>query len=405
MKALEYNDISQFLQSVDRDSLFDYYGVRPDAPTPVLEQAIAERRRWAQAQQSNPKYRREAVWLIRHNSHLKDLLLQNREVYISALDGEKQQSNIEFLSLFIRGTMFSGSFTDEAEEAIRRQAANLGIPDEILEERIEQLLNENGAQRVEGPTTPRKPAAPSSQPSPPPIEMRPPPAIGRRAQPPTPPKPQGPSNAALLASVIRDALSNGHIPSEELNRILAEGQTRQLDESDLLANIQRAIAHYTTRVLGPPPQRPPQRPQPPVGSRKHKPSTKPQRPRQSAPVHDRADAIRDLVDTLRGAMLQGVLGEPTLRAMRSRGLSLGLEVDTVHGLLDEARRRLGAYRHDREDPYQTLGLGPHLPLRELQRAYRELRSWAWSHPDPLQCAHTSIRLDAAWCVIRDRSEG
>lgn len=395
MKALDYSDITQFLQTVGRDSLFDYYGVRADAPTPVIEQAIAERRRWAQAQQSNPKYRREAVWLIRHNSHLKQLLLQDREQYINDLEGDKEQSNLEFLSLFIRGTMFSGSFTDEAEEAIRRQAANLGISDEVLEHRIEQLLNENGATRVDGGPVLRAPVqAPSIQT--PSIQAPPPP----RPAPPTQSSSQ-PGTAALLANVIREALTAGHLPSEELNRILAEGQAHQLGEADLLVRVQRAIAEYTTRVMGPPPKRPPQRPQPPVSARSGR-SNAPQPPRRSnAPVHERADAIRDLVDTLRGAMLQGVLGEPTLRAMRSRGLSLGLEVDTVHQLLEEARMRLGSYRQNREDPYQALGLGPHLPLRELQRAYRELRTWAWSHPDPIQCAQTSIRLDAAWTVISE----
>ncbi|HJN74044.1 MAG TPA: hypothetical protein QGF58_08950 [Myxococcota bacterium] len=387
MKALDYSDISQFLSSVGRDSLFDYYGVRADAPSPVIEQALAERRRWAQAQQSNPKYRREAVWLIRHNAHLKQLLLQERERYIEEIEGDKEQANLEFLSLFIRGTMFSGTFTDEAEEAIRRQAASLAITDEVLEARIEQLLDENDAMRVDNGV------------------RTPPPKIVIQAPPPRQP-PAGPSSpgaAAMLASVIRDALSNGHIPSEELNRILADGQARQLTEADLLAQVQRAVAEFTTRVLGPPPKRPAQRPQPPVGARTVS-GQRAQAPVRTTPVRERSDAIRDLVDTLRGAMLQGVLGEPTLRAMRSRGLSLGLEVDTVHALLDEARRRLGAYRDGREDPYQALGLGPHLPIRELQRAYRELRDWAWSHPDPQQCAQTSIRLDAAWCVIQEHSE-
>lgn len=398
MKQLGFDDISQFLTSVGRDSLFSYYGVRPDAPGPVLEQAISERRRWAQGMQSNPKYRGEAVWLIRNNGRLKELLLQNRAAYIGQLSDEKDEANLEFLSLFIRGTMFSGSFSPEAEEAIRRQAEQLGISDAVLQQRIELLLNENGATRASNmAATPQAPRTPS-----------------RTQRPPAAPKvvpildqapAVHPSAAAQLAGLIHDAMSQGLLESHVLNQILADGQRDGLDEAELYRRVQRAIASHTTDTQGPPPRRPKQRPQAPVGrtiqqpaGHARRPATEPERPRSATP---RLEAVRDLVDTLRGAMLQGVFGEPTLRAMRSRALSLGLDVSTVHALIEQARDHLAAYRSQTQDPYTTLGMNRGQSLRELQQGYRELRGWAWSHPDPLQCAGTSIRLDAAWCAIRE----
>ena len=407
MKQLEFDDITQFLTSVGRDSLFSYYGVSPDAPGPVVEQAISARRRWAQGMQSNPKYRQEAVWIIRNNSRLKDLLLNNRAAYLGQLSEEKDEANLEFLSLFIRGTMFSGTFSPEAEEAIRRQAGQLGISNEILEERIQTLLAENGATRVGGRSAPKATPPPpplstatptmlkpqAAQPAPPPV---------RSVEPPPPAPPQrpavNPSAAARLAGLIQDAMTQGLLPSHVLNQILADGQRENLDEAALFMKVQKAIATHTTQTQGPPPRRPKQRPQPPVG----RSIQRPQAPRAAATSGaSRTEAVRDLVDTLRGAMLQGVFGEPTLRAMRSRALSLGLEVATVHDLIEQARAQLQSYRSGVEDPYATLGMARTLSLSELQQGYRELRGWAWSHPDPLQCAGTSIRLDAAWCAIRE----
>ncbi|MCP4807942.1 MAG: hypothetical protein GY913_15725 [Proteobacteria bacterium] len=452
MKQLGFDDIAQLLSSVGRDSLFSYYGVRPDAPGPVLEQAISERRRWAQGMQSNPKYRGEAVWLIRNNSRLKDLLINNRAAYLGQLSDEKDEANLEFLSLFIRGTMFSGTFSPEAEEAIRRQAEQLGITDDVLEERIELLLSENGASRLaelrrakKEPVAPpptismalpqalkaepayadhvrgkpvegsgsieliREPATPSPGHTRPihdePVRFERPTRLAPVPAPVEAPRAADPSAAAQLTGLIHDAMSKGRLPSHVLNQLLADGQRENLDEAALFAKVQHAIASHTTQTQGPPPRRPKQRPQPPVGRGRQRPQL-PQAPRPSTgastgPGASRTEAVRGLVDTLRGAMLQGVFGEPTLRAMRSRALSLGLEVATVHDLIEQARNQLGNYRSGVEDPYTTLGMARNLSLKELQQGYRELRGWAWSHPDPLQCAGTSIRFDAAWCAIRE----
>lgn len=371
--AIDFEAISDFLRRVDHESLFDYYGVHPDAPRPVIEQAIASRRRWAQAQQANPKYRVEAVWLIRNNSRVKGLLLDEIEAYKAQLRVESQQSNLNVLSLFIRGTMYSGVFTAEAEAAARRQGENLGIPPDILDLRIEALLAENGAVRTE--------AAP---------------------QPPLHP-PRNQDASRLLAETIRDALGSGQLTSEELNHILAAGQSEQLDEEALLVNVQRAIAARNTRQ-GPPPRRPAQRPQAPVHQRPQRPQA-PQHSVESqrAPTQDRAKAMREVVDVLRGSMLQGVLGSSTRRMMVREAQRHGLAEHEVLDLYDRAERLTYAFADQREDPLGALGLPPGIDKSSLRSAYQELRSWAWSHPEPLQCARTSVRLDAAWAAIQDTS--
>lgn len=373
--AIDFEELSDFLRRVDHESLFDYYGVRSDAPRPVLEQAIASRRRWAQAQQANPKYRVEAVWLIRNNNRVKSLLLDEIEAYKAQLRVESQQSNLDVLSLFIRGTMYSGAFTAEAEEAARRQGEMLGIPKDILEMRIEALLAENGAVRTS-----------ASQAAPPTHTTEP-----SRAD----------QAGQLLGETIREALASGQLTSEELNHILVAGQTEELDEEALLVKVQRAIAARNTRQ-GPPPRRPAQRPQAPVRQRAQRPQA-PMATRSARPEArpDRTQALREVVDILRGSMLQGVLGSSTRRMMVREGVRTGLDEHEVSDLYDRAESLSRGFRSGSEDPHSALGLPPGIDRASLRSAYQELRSWAWSHPEPLQCARTSVRLDAAWAAIRD----
>ena len=128
-----FEAIHRFLAEVGEASLFDYYGAPPDAPDADLEALIGARRQWAQAQQTNPKFRAEAVWLIRNQTAIRKALLKERESYLKYCRTETENKSLEFLSLFIRGVTVNGRFTVDAEQSVRRQAERLGIPDAVLE--------------------------------------------------------------------------------------------------------------------------------------------------------------------------------------------------------------------------------------------------------------------------------
>ncbi|MFT5587676.1 MAG: hypothetical protein ACI9VR_005289, partial [Cognaticolwellia sp.] len=82
MDSRDLEQIESFLGMVGKPSLFVYYDIRHESPDAGVEAAIKKRRSWAQGQQANPKFRAEALWLIKNNALIRRTLLQERESYL-----------------------------------------------------------------------------------------------------------------------------------------------------------------------------------------------------------------------------------------------------------------------------------------------------------------------------------
>lgn len=148
MDRRDLDEIERFLTSVGRPTLFAYYALEPTADAAAVEDAIKKRRTWAQGQQSNPKYKSEALFLIKNNSLLKRVLLDHLDAYRAHVADDTQHRNLDVLTLFIRGTIASGQLTPQAEAAILHQGRQLELADAAIARRITELLAETGAQRV-----------------------------------------------------------------------------------------------------------------------------------------------------------------------------------------------------------------------------------------------------------------
>jgi hypothetical protein len=161
MESRDLEQIDQFLGMVNKSSLLEYYELAVDASGDDAEQAIKRRRGWAQGQQANPKFREEALWLIRNQALLRKVLVDERDEYVAEVNSRKVSREIERVALLAKGTMVTGVLTLDAERFIHQQAAELGVPEDRVNELIEKLLVETGARRdVAPPTAP----APSSAP-------------------------------------------------------------------------------------------------------------------------------------------------------------------------------------------------------------------------------------------------
>ncbi|MCB9758745.1 MAG: DnaJ domain-containing protein [Alphaproteobacteria bacterium] len=136
---------------VGKTSLFEYYELDASESDDNIEQAIKKRRGWAQGQQANPKFRNEALWLIKHNALLRRVMIDQRDEYLHEIENRSQAEKLKVLSTFIEGALMSGVLTRKAEEAIHKQGASQGIPDEAIAERLEELLRETGARREVDP--------------------------------------------------------------------------------------------------------------------------------------------------------------------------------------------------------------------------------------------------------------
>ena len=150
MDRREIEDIERFLTSVGKANLFGYYGVALEIGPVELEETIKKRRSWAQGQQSNPKFKSEAMFLIKNNNMIRRVLLEDGDAYREHLQSSHNHRNLDVLSLFIRGTLAGGVLTQQAEAAIHYQGRQLDLTDVVIARRIDEILREIGGTRSGG---------------------------------------------------------------------------------------------------------------------------------------------------------------------------------------------------------------------------------------------------------------
>lgn len=153
MDQRDFDEITRFLTLVGKANLFEYFGLESDVPAEQALAAIRERRSWAQGQQANPKYREEALWVIKHQRLLRQALADERDAYLAEVRRRDEDRNLEVLSLFIMGTLADGALTPRREEAIRAHGRQLGLTDELISRRIDEMLEEHHAVRTEDDTS------------------------------------------------------------------------------------------------------------------------------------------------------------------------------------------------------------------------------------------------------------
>jgi curved DNA-binding protein CbpA len=142
MDARDLQQIDAFLADLGQASLLEYYGVTASTPPDELRARIKAKRAWAQAQQANPKFRYQALWLIKNNSLVQRVLIDELKAYVEAVSARERDRKLQMLDLFVQGSLVSGKLSSEAEAAIRRQAAEMGLTDSetsrYLEEKVGQ---------------------------------------------------------------------------------------------------------------------------------------------------------------------------------------------------------------------------------------------------------------------------
>jgi curved DNA-binding protein CbpA len=82
MDPTTLDEIQRFLTIVSQPDLFQYLDVDADAEKSDIEFALQRRRSWAQGQQANPKYRNEALWLIKNIQLVQKTLILDRAAYV-----------------------------------------------------------------------------------------------------------------------------------------------------------------------------------------------------------------------------------------------------------------------------------------------------------------------------------
>ena len=133
----------EFVAMVGADNLLGYLGLPEDVPADAAIQALKERRRYMQGMQSNPKYKQQALFLIKHLSAFEELL-SDPPAYLAEVAKRQEQARLPALEATMRGVLRGGRLTQPQIEYLREQADEQGIRKETFEELLTKLSLEQG---------------------------------------------------------------------------------------------------------------------------------------------------------------------------------------------------------------------------------------------------------------------
>lgn len=136
----------EFCKLVGATHLLEYLGLDAGASPEEARTKLKKRRKYMQGMQSNPKYKSEALFLIKNFAAL-DALLSRPSEYLEAVSRQQESAHLPILEMTIRGVLKGGQLTRDQEEYLRRNALELGLSEETFEDTITRLAAQAGIAR------------------------------------------------------------------------------------------------------------------------------------------------------------------------------------------------------------------------------------------------------------------
>lgn len=149
MEQRDTEEIERFLANVGQTSLLAYYGLDTNSTPEEREAAIKGRRAWAQGQQSNPKFKAEALFLIKQNATLRRVLLEAPEKYAQVLEGTGAAERLDGWKQRVREAVRGKVLTARVEAELRAEGARLELTDAAIQKMVDEILVEVGGTRSE----------------------------------------------------------------------------------------------------------------------------------------------------------------------------------------------------------------------------------------------------------------
>ncbi len=128
MTELEQDEIARFLTHVDRSDLFAYFTCPANESLEKRARVVTDRRKWAQGQQSNPKYRPEALFVIRNHRLMLRLMTEESPAYEDHVRARRKERQAEMFGTFVETVLRAGPLGVGGETAILHYGVGLGLP-------------------------------------------------------------------------------------------------------------------------------------------------------------------------------------------------------------------------------------------------------------------------------------
>lgn len=140
--------------------LIEYLDLGPDATASEAKAALRARRKRMQGMQANPKFRREAVFLIKHTASLEQLL-NDLDGYRQAAVESHEATQVPILEIAIRGALAGGPLTPAQRGHVHEMARRLGISDQTFEQTLQRIIQTEPPAPAREPNGARPPERPS----------------------------------------------------------------------------------------------------------------------------------------------------------------------------------------------------------------------------------------------------
>lgn len=146
MDAEDLELAAEFCKLVAAPNLLAYLGLPDEAGVPpeLAADAVARlkaRRKFMQGMQGNPKYKREALFLIKHFSNLNNVL-QHPEAYLEDARRREESEHLPVVEMTVRGVLAGGGVTEDQVDYLRRNAAELGVSEETFVDLLTRVATE-----------------------------------------------------------------------------------------------------------------------------------------------------------------------------------------------------------------------------------------------------------------------
>ena len=152
MDSRNYELAAEFCKLVGAPDLLAYLGTGTDLGAGETRTKLKSRRKYMQGMQSNPKYRNEALYLIKHFSAL-DAVLADPIIYLKDAAKRAESVHIPILEMTIRGVLAGGSLSADQEDYLRRNALELGVTEDTFDDILERLASDAQVKRPGGPAS------------------------------------------------------------------------------------------------------------------------------------------------------------------------------------------------------------------------------------------------------------
>jgi len=143
---------AEFCKLVGKTHLLAYLGLPDDASPEAAQKKFKARRKYMQGMQSNPKYKTEAIFLIKNFGALSKVL-ESPIPYIKDANRRAESQHLPVLEMTIKGVLAGGSLTHEQEDYLRRNAVELGVSEATFEDVLARLCADAGVDRASAAIT------------------------------------------------------------------------------------------------------------------------------------------------------------------------------------------------------------------------------------------------------------